>query len=467
MFDWLLWRDLEGKLVPGIASKWESTADGLSVTLTLRDGMVFHNGDRITAGDVKFSIERFLLPDSLGTGAGQWRTFLNNVETPNAATVIIRFKQPWYVVLVLLAPPDQTIGVVLPKAGIDRLGEKEFFNNRQYGSGPWKFVDHRTSVSFTYEAWEQKHPFRLMPEFKTLHILLIGEESTRVAMLRTGAANLATVSPDTAKNLQRAGFVVHKVIQGSQTRFLFWGLENSQALEGKPTVKKEVRQALSLAVDRQAVIDTLLGGLTTIAPRDVVNIGMEGYDPNWKPFPYDPARAKQILAQAGYPNGGFTVDLYNPALPAAPWTPRAGEAIASYWEAIGVRVRVIPIEYGGFRPLFRQYPHQTLAGAWGWLPGAVGETSGLIYAQWHAKGASQRISVPEIDALIDRVPQQADPAERVRLIREVSERTYQLWISIPVAYDVELYVGGPDVGAWDPLILPPGFAWERIKRKGN
>ncbi|MBI2859460.1 MAG: ABC transporter substrate-binding protein, partial [Chloroflexi bacterium] len=207
VYDWLVWLDAEGSPVPGIAASWEMASDGRSWTFQLRRNMKFHNDQAITAEDVKFSIEFLNNPKVVDPAALALRPNLDGVDIVSPEVARVRTKNPAPLLIYELTPLAVP-GVILPKAYWDQVGGETGFATRPVGSGPWRLTQHDTGARFVYRVADSPHPYRTRPKYAELEIRLVPEESTRVAALKTEAAQLVDVSPDAAINLKKDGFPV-------------------------------------------------------------------------------------------------------------------------------------------------------------------------------------------------------------------------------------------------------------------
>src|SRR5215813_15666154 len=196
MYDSLVGFDIDkGGLGPGVAERWVMSDDGLSWTFYLRPGQSFHNCDPLTAHDVKFSLERQMSPKSLAAAAGSMRRSIKSIEVVDDLTVRVNTNEPQLGLPAALSRAVAPEGAIMPKKYIETVGEEEF-RKKPIGSGPWKFVRSVPGDRVEFEAVGHAH-WRGRPLFKSLHILQVPEEATRVAMVRTGEAAIASISPET------------------------------------------------------------------------------------------------------------------------------------------------------------------------------------------------------------------------------------------------------------------------------
>src|SRR5436190_12105442 len=355
MYDSLVGFNLEkGGVGPGVAERWELSADGLTWTFHIRPGQVFHNGDKLTAQDVKFSLERQMGPGSLASAAASMKRIIKGIEVVDDLTLKVNTVSPQIGLPPSLSRAGAPEGAIMPKNYIEKVGEEEF-RKKPIGSGPWKFVRNVPGdrIEFTAVA----NHWRGTPSFKDLHVLLVPEESTRVAMVCTGEAAIASIGPETMMGATRAGLEVLAVPGTMQAIFQFWGTWRPEQKDS-PIAKPRVRQALSLAIDRKQVIEHVMNGkarmpypFATFAYTDFFSAD------RWEKwaaeaYRYDPVLAKKILAEEGYPNG-FELKFANTALPGTQFMVDIGTAIADMWTKIGVTVTLKDDEWCSFAPMER------------------------------------------------------------------------------------------------------------------
>jgi len=349
MYDSLVGFNLEkGGVGPGVAERWELAPDGLTWTFHIRPGQTFHNGDKLTAHDVKFSLERQMGPGSLASAAASMRRTIKSIEVVDDLTVKVNTTSPQLGMPAGLSRAVAPEGAIMPKAYIEKVGEEEF-RKKPVGSGPWKFVRNVPGDRLEFTAVTTPH-WRGRPSFKDLTILLVPEESTRVAMVRTGEAAIASIGPETMLGATRAGLEVLAVPGTMQAIFQFWGTYKPE-VKDSPIAKPRVRQALSLAIDRKQVIEHVMNGkaqmpypFSTFAYTDYLSAD------RWRKwadeaYRYDPALARKILAEEGYPNG-FELKFANTALPGTQFMVDIGTAVVDIWTKIGVRVKLTNCEWG-------------------------------------------------------------------------------------------------------------------------
>ena len=451
MFDYLVGTTVEGQPAQngGLASKWEVSADHKRYTFHLRKGVKFHNGDEMTSEDVKFSLQRAMSKRSTTGYAGPLRALIQDIETPAPDRVVIVLKEPTLIIPTYLSRSLSTEGMVLPKKYIETNGD-DVFARKPVGTGPYKFVEQVTGSHIKMAAVDSH--WRIgVPKYKNLTFRLVPEETTRIALLRRGEVDVADVSRERTKELEREGFPVH-YRKDEAIVHMWWVLGPDGWVA--PMKDKRVREALNLAIDRNEVAQSIFGGRAEPA---AVPFGLTWAwrEVGFKPTPdmqyaYDPARAKKLLADAGHPNG-FPLDVYAFQLPGFPEGKAFAEAIAGYWEKIGVKPKLIPVDYPAFRKLWVDRK----------APGAVGYynianrdwigTYALLEKQAYTPSKlNDTVADPEIDGMIAQVMRQTDQTKINALMRNIYTRLRSEHYGVPVVNIHSPYATSKTLGKWNP-----------------
>jgi peptide/nickel transport system substrate-binding protein len=478
MYDSLVGFDVaKGGVGPGVAERWELSPDGLTWTFSIRPGQTFHNGDKLTAHDVKFSLERQMGPGSLAAAAASMKRTIKSIEVVDELTVKIHTTSPQIGLPPALSRAVAPEGAIMPKAYIEKVGEEEF-RKKPIGSGPWKFVRNVPGDRIEFTAVTTPH-WRGRPHFKDLHVLLVPEESTRVAMVRTGEAAIASIGPETMLSASRAGLEVLSVPGTMQAIFQFYGTWRPE-VKDQPIAKARVRQALSLAIDRKQVIEHVMNGkarmpypFATFAYTDFLSADRWG---KWaaEAYRYDPALARKILAEEGYPNG-FELKFANTALPGTQFMIDVGTAIADMWTKIGLKVSLKHYEWGSFPPMERG----DQAALTGWA--SMYRTAGRPDAPWRYNGAFSPDSTQRLLGDKDNCPQtcqefektyrallaELDRTKRTALTDRMVEIVAESWTVVPILEGMGYYaINTRKVGQFEaiPGRHELGDVFERIPR---
>lgn len=463
VFDALVGYDYEkGGIGPGVAERWELGPDGQSWTFFLQKGLKWHNGDPLTAHDVKFSLERTMSKDSLASRATALRRNVKSIDVIDDHTVRVNTKGVQVHFPASLSRAVFQEGQLMPKKYIESVGVEEFRKN-PVGSGPWKFVESVPGDYVEYEAVDHDH-WRGKPSYKRLRILLIPEESTRVAMVRTGEAAIASISPESISEAKAAKLKVISVPATMQAIYQFWGAWREDQKDN-PVSNPKVREALSLAIDRQAIIEHVMyGEASWPMPFATFGYSSDMSQNRWRAWSkealrYDPKRAKELLAEAGYPDG-FELKFANTALPGTPYMTQIGIAIADFWTKIGVDVKLKNYEWGAFRLLYRG-DQKKLSGGVSMYRTAGRPMAAARYSVFASRKEGQNLfgssaecpdSCKAFDALYRTVVSEKDDTKRQANTDKMIESVADSWIAVPVLEGKGYWAINPDkVGAFKPI----------------
>jgi peptide/nickel transport system substrate-binding protein len=466
----LLSRDAKGNLIPMLAERWEVADGGRTWKFHLRKGVRFHNGAEVTAEDVRYTFTEIAKEGSANSMAPDFR-LVKSMEVEGPYTLTLRADKPF-----VTMGNRVTHGLFASVAYVQskkHLQAGDQAERQPVGTGPWKFVEHVRGDRIVYEAVDNH--WRAVPHFKRLVFLKVPEPATRMAMLRAGNADVIEIGGEYIDELKKIGMrtltmpntAAVWVILGGQ-----WPTKPSYDPKvpwAQPDAEKakKVRLALNLAVDKTAIIERVLGGVGT-------PVGTANYYPTdpWispallKPIPYDPARAKALLAEAGYPNG-FDLTMNLTAWPGRGFLPDVGEAVATYWEKIGLKIKRRPVDRAVFAADFRARSYAGVALAYAG-PIIAPEPWELFQRIAYTK-ASVHLLVehPKLDGYIDRLATEPNLAERTRIMRdEMGPWLYDYMPGVAIGATHSIAAVGPKVGDW-PLI--PGHMgvhnWEYVTRK--
>jgi peptide/nickel transport system substrate-binding protein len=451
MYDYLVGTTPDGQLSPtgGVATKWEASADHKRWTFHLRKDVKFHNGDPLTSEDVKFSIERAIGKRSTTGYAGPLRTLIQTIETPAPDRVVIVTKEPTLIIPTYLSRGLSSEGMIVPKKYTEATGD-DAFARKPVGSGPFRFVEHVSGSHIKLAAVDQH--WRIgAPKFKTITFKIVPEETTRIALLRRGEIDVADVSRERVKELQRDGFPIH--VRREEAIAHMWVVLGPDGWPA-PMKDKRVREALNLAIDRQEVVQAIFAGQGEPAAVPMglswafKDIGFKG-TPDMA-YPYDPARAKKLLADAGLA-GGFPLEVYAFQLPGLPEGKAFAEAVAGYWEKIGVKPKLTPLDYAAFR---KNWVDRKTPGSIGYFNIAnrnwIGTYALLEKQAYTPSKLNDTVNDAEIDGMIAQIMRQTDQQKINALMRNIFTRLRSESYGFPVAYIHAPYASSKALAKWNP-----------------
>lgn len=449
IYDWLAWPKKNGTLGPGLANSWTEGPNHLSWTINLKSGAKFSDGTPVTADDVKFSIELHLRPDATSSLDSLWRSRVTSITVNSPTNLTVNLKSPWPTFPEALSPYEGAQGAVVEKAAYEKEGAKGFAA-APVGSGPWTFVSHALGQSFTYKAGNP-NTYRQKPAYNKLTIKLVTEDSTRLSELTSGSVQIAEITPDQVAQVKAAGLQVLQIPNFTDTGLTFFGLGDPR-MASQPTGDVRVREALALGIDRNQMLKSLLDGYGTVSSRFIVGKGSLGYDPSWKPLQSDITKAKQLLAEAGYPGGGFTVKFYSASIAGASWIPQAVQAIAGYWAKLGVKTQIVQTDYGSISSLYRQRPlPASLIGAAMINVSQVTNTNiTLLDAYYPSSSVVYLAPTPEMDALNAKAAQAVTTQELGKAITNMVNYANTQYIAFPLFRTPTLYGAATSVKGWVP-----------------
>ena len=434
---------------PSLAESWQVSPDGRVYDFTLRKGVKFHNGDPLTSEDVKFSFDRYK-----GAQAKALKDRVAAVETPDALHVRFRLKNPWPDFMTFYTAASGA-GWIVPKKYVEKVGD-EAFKKAPIGAGPYKFVSFTPGVELVMEAFDGY--WRKTPSVKRLVFKVIGDEATRLAALKRGEIDIVySIRGELAEELQRTPGLTLKptVIQAPQ-----WVSMLDQWDPKSPWHDRRVRLAANLAIDRKAINDAIALGHSRLT----YSIIPSTFDYYWQPpaYAYDPAQAKKLLAEAGYPNGFDAGEYYLDVSYA-----NVQEAVANYFQQVGIKTKLRPVERASHWANYQDKKYKNLAYT---ASGAFGNAATRLETFVVAGGAYVYGSYPEIDSLFKDQAAEMDRKKREALLHKIQQIVYEKTMVIPIWELAFINGQGPRVQE-SGLGLIPGHAYsapyEDVKLKGK
>ena len=413
-------------LAPSLAESWSASEDGLTYDFVLRKEAKFHNGEPVTAEDVKFSFERYR-----GTSHDLMRERVAAVQVSDPQHLRFTLKEPWPDFLTFYASASGA-GWIVPKKYVEQVGD-EGFKKAPIGAGPYKFVSFNPGVELVLEAFDQY--WRKTPMVKRLIFKVIPDETTRLAALKRGEVDIVySIRGELAEELQRTPGLTLKpaVVQG-----VFCIYFPDQWDPKSPWHDERVRRAASLAIDRQGTNEALTLGYSLVTGNPVV---ADNYEFFWQPPApvYDPAEAKQLLAEAGYPKGFDAGEYYCDSSYA-----NVGEAVLDNLLMVGIRAKLRPIERAAF---IKGYAEKTFKNIIQSGPGAFGNAATRLEAFVVKGGTFAYGNYPDIDALYQQQAVELNHQRREAILHEIQQLVYQRTIYAPIWQLAFINGVGPRVG---------------------
>ncbi len=401
-----------GQMTPSLAEAWTVSPDGKTYDFVLRNGAKFHNGDPVTADDVKFSFERYK-----GGGAKLLKDKVKEVQVLDARRVRFLLKDAWPDFMTFYGTTATAAAWVVPKKYVEKVGD-DGFSKAPIGAGPYRFVALTPGIEMVLEAFDGY--WRKAPSVKRLVFKSVPDETTRAAALKRGEVDIAYfLNGPVAEDVRRTPGLK---LSAARTNAVFFLDFVDQWDPKSPWHDRRVRLAASLAVDRKAINEAeSLGfsGLTgNIVPRHMeFALPIDSH-------PYDPKRAKQLLVEAGYPNGFDGGEIS----PNPPYFTMA-EAIATNLGAVGIRVKLRTMERAAWLTAWREKKlHGIVVGAQGAGGNAATRIEGLA-----TKGGMFAYGVlPEVEDLFQRQARELDRRKREEMLHQIQKILFDRVVFAPI-----------------------------------
>jgi peptide/nickel transport system substrate-binding protein len=432
-------KPMPGKsMAPSLAESWSMSPDGLVYEFVLRKGPRFHTGEPVTADDVKFSFERYR-----GISAKMLKDRVAAVETPDAGRIRFRLKQPWPDFMTFYATPATGANWIVPRKYVEKVGE-EGFKKAPVGAGPYRFVSFTPGIELVLEATDAY--WRKTPSVKRLVFKSSPDVATRLVMLKSGDADLAYALPgEIGAEVQRTPGLTLRPTPFTSTHWLLFA---DQFEASSPWHDRRVRLAATHAVDRQAINQAESLGFSKITGSIIPTT----FDFYWQPpvYPFDPAKAKQLLAEAGYPKGFEAGDLWCDVS-----TTGASEAALNYLQAAGIRTRLRPLERAGFLKSYQEKKLKNLVYS---ISGIFGNAATRIEAFTAGTGIYAYGAYPDIDGLFREQAGELDQKKREATLHRIQQLMHDKVMYLPI-WQLSVLNGYGSRVAESGLGLIAGYPW--------
>ena len=414
-----------GNNTPSLAESWTASKDGLTYEFVLRKGVKFHNGDPMTAEDVKFSFDRYH-----GASAKLLKDRVREVQIVDPSRVRIHLKEPWPDFMTFYGTSATGAAWIVPKKYLEKVGD-DGFKKAPVGAGPYRVVSFTPGIELVMEAFDGY--WRKTPGIKRLVFRSMPEETTRAAALKKGEVDIVyLLSGPVAEDIRRTPGLR---LVAAQPPGVFWLDFPSQFDPKSPWHDRRVRLAASHALDRQALNQAETLGFSH-PTGSLLHRSLE-FARFFEPPTYDPQKAKELLAEAGYPNGFDAGDL----TPLPPFT-TFGEAVANYLGAVGIRTRTRTMERATFLTEWRE---KKLKGVIVGIAGAAGNAATRLEAYVTRNGIYAYGVIPEIEDLFQRQAGEQDRKKREALLHQIQQIIYDRVTHVPIYELAFLWGVGPRV----------------------
>jgi oligopeptide transport system substrate-binding protein len=462
VFDGLTGFAPDAHVIPGLARSWDVSPDGLVYTFHLRMGVKFHDGQPFTAANVAHSFQRALDPATKGGRgwplypikgaedyAGGKSKSIAGLSVTNDSTVIITLKEPFAIFPKLLAMP---VSSIVPDNVPANFGE------HPVGTGPWKFVEWRHDDYLKFAS--NKSYFGNAPKTDTLTARIFPERSTAAAEFEAGNIDILNV-PEQESRTWEADVSKRSMLQGAAAlRFWYVGINTTRG----PLSDVRVRQALNYAVDVPTMLNRLLSGRGDFAA-GVIPLTLAGADKTRKAYPHDVAKAKQLLADAGHPNG-IDLELW---VSQTPPFPKVAQTIQANLAEAGIRVKLVQRDASSMREAARNGKTDLVLKEW-WAD--YPDAEDFLYPLLHStnKGVGGNISFysnPEFDRIVSAARREQDDSKRTALYTQADQIAFNDAPMIFLFFYKDLFAVQPWI---DGFTVPAVFTAQRwtdvsIKKK--
>lgn len=428
IFDNLVTRNDDGEIVPQIATEWEQASE-TEVVFTIRDDVVFHDGEKLTVDDVIFSVERITDPDFGSPQLGQFNKIIA-AEEVGENKVKLTTDGPYPALLAQLVKLS-----IVPQHVVEEVGD-EAFNANPVGSGPYKFDAWERGVQVVVsrndDYWGKKGIF------ETAVFRGVPDAATRVANLQAGAADLVvTLNADLAQQLESSGR--GKVLTVNTERVAYFAMNS--ALE--PLDNAELRRAIGYAIDREGIVEGLLGGYPKVVD-ELVSPAHFGWVEGVEGLSYDPEKAREVIA-------GLEESAKTPMkLATSPvFDQRVVQAIQQMLTDVGLTVEIESTDMATWLQNQQTTPEQAPMLTFSRWSCACQDADGIMYPLLHSSSSWSRFSDPEIDKLLDDARSELDPEKRLALYAELHDLVIDKVAILPL-YQAAIIYGGAQSLEWQP-----------------
>lgn len=462
LYDYVLYFDPNDPFVlkPGLAESW-STKDMKEWTFKIRKGVPWDRGQgEVTAEDVAFTLKLLSRDDAKSPDTPYWRARIGKMKVVDRYTLAFNFDRIDSDLAFQLSSWRRS--PIMCKKYIETVGE-DAADRAPVGSGPYRLSKYVPGSQVELEAIGPSH-WRVIPKWDRIIFLNMPEDTTRLAMLDTGRADMALITPEQLKDAEKRGYAIFPSDVRGMFSVMFGGLftPGHPEYQGKdPWQNIKVREAMNIAIDRQAINKMFFGNLGTSEPLQGNNIAPPGTVEKY-PIPYEPERAKRLLREAGQEKG-LTPQLMSFVYPGIPQTPQIMEAIAGYWEVIGIKAKITPIDQVSFREYWIK--DKTNGMLWPWNNPITPAFQARFEKFFYSKDIGFNIYTDaHLDGVFGELIRTGEPRRREKMLADAQVYLREKWAAIHILnVPMRMYAGNRSkVGSWKPGPSAEWNPWEYI-----
>lgn len=436
IYERLINMDSEMQLVPGLAEKWEVSEDGKTITFTLRKDVKFHNGRELTSEDVKYSFERILNPDTGSTVASYFAS-VNAIETPDENTVVFKLNTPD---AAFLTNTTASSASIVPKEVEDLVTEA-------VGTGPFIMEEMKSGQYVTLKK-NPDHANADSIKYDSIRFNIMKDESQRTAAIRSGKVDIAAVSADTATLLEKDKNVEVKSYQSMEYSYL--GINVAK----EPFNDVKVRQAISYAVDRQEIIDSVWKGEASLTGPISPALDQWAIDVTKEPsYTTDQEEAKRLLKEAGFADGFDTV-IYTAST--YPDMIDSAQVIQEQLKAVGINAEIKQLEWGAYIDMWKSKDTDMLVGRN--TSGTDPDRSTRYFFSTEGSANVWNYSNPAFDETVQKAIETIDEGERKSLYEQAQKQLIEENPNLFLASPNNFYAVSSRVEGFEPTVAGESVA---------
>jgi peptide/nickel transport system substrate-binding protein len=455
------------EFIPGVASQWSLSDDGLTWTFTIRKGVKFHDGSEITPEDALWGLQHAIGPQAfeyitVADTAINYSKRMDRIELSGPDEMSVTTKEIVTELPVLVGEARGFYSLLMPKRAELYNSEVDIaYDNNPIGAGPMRLVNHVKAQVMSFERFDDYYyqpnngfPEDKRPNFQSLDMYLVPEEATRVAALRSGEADIVPISVASKEQVETGGGRLVFGQEGSYVNVKLHGCWEPQ----HPCSDQRVRQALDYAINKELMRDTLFGGPEVFQAKGwgPVTVSTIGYTPELDPI-FDPDKARQLLADAGYPGGeGFGKLIMNTEPSSAvPFQVESAQLAADMWRReLGLDVEVRVSDRTGNKEMEQA---GEMKGQVYWRDNEARiDAASSVSGNYADPEAPDRLADdPELLRLVQETSHILDAGERAEAAKKLYQRLREESYELSVGYTNIPWGVGPRVLTWEPYPLAP------------